>query len=45
LAETFAREIEDWNGRIIDRLPFAFASGWYFALRLKKPVDRAEDIR
>ena len=23
----------DWNARVTDRLPFIFASGWYFALR------------
>ena len=34
-----------WNARITDRLPFVLASGWYFALRLKNPIDRAEDIR
>ena len=32
-----------WNARITDRLPFVLASGWYFALRLKNPIDRAED--
>src|SRR2546423_1095575 len=34
-----------WNARITDRLPFVLASGWYFALRLKNPIDHAEDIR
>jgi hypothetical protein len=23
----------EWNSRVTDRLPFALASGWYFALR------------
>jgi len=32
-----------WNARITDRLPLVLASGWYFALRLKNPIDRAED--
>lgn len=26
----------DWNARITDRLPFALASGWYFALRRRQ---------
>lgn len=32
-----------WNARISDRLPFVLASGWYFVLRLKNPIDHAED--
>lgn len=28
-----SRRFIEWNARITDRLPFRFASGWYFALR------------
>ncbi|HEY0322791.1 MAG TPA: methyltransferase domain-containing protein [Pyrinomonadaceae bacterium] len=31
----------DWNARVTDRLPFALASGWYFALRRSR-VDSPE---
>jgi ubiquinone biosynthesis O-methyltransferase len=31
----------EWNARVTDRLPFQFASGWYFALR-RSGVDRPE---
>jgi len=40
-----SRRLVEWNARVTDRLPFALASGWYFALRLKNPIDQAEDIR
>jgi 2-polyprenyl-3-methyl-5-hydroxy-6-metoxy-1,4-benzoquinol methylase len=29
-----SQRLVDWNARVTDRLPIAFASGWYFALQL-----------
>ena len=29
----------DWNAQITERLPFAFASGWYFALHRQSPPE------
>jgi ubiquinone/menaquinone biosynthesis C-methylase UbiE len=40
-----SRRLVEWNARITDRLPFVLASGWYFALRLKNPIEPAGDTR
>jgi 2-polyprenyl-3-methyl-5-hydroxy-6-metoxy-1,4-benzoquinol methylase len=39
IGHTLARSSRfiEWNSRVTDRLPFALASGWYFALRRAKP--------
>jgi ubiquinone biosynthesis O-methyltransferase len=38
IGHTLARSSRfiEWNSRVTDRLPFALASGWYFALRRAK---------
>ena len=43
IGHTLARSSRfiDWNSRVTDKLPFAFASGWYFALRRAKSETSA----
>jgi SAM-dependent methyltransferase len=33
----------NWNARVTDKLPLAFSSSWYFALRRKLPERRGAD--
>jgi 2-polyprenyl-3-methyl-5-hydroxy-6-metoxy-1,4-benzoquinol methylase len=46
IAHTLARSERfiEWNARITERLPYAWASSWYFALR-RRPQEVAELLR